>query len=99
MIRRPPRSTLFPYTTLFRSGARTRPFLGGLAPRWAREAMIAILLLSRARRCRILFSPMQNGGNNGRQHDNDLLERRKVLARQTQGASRDHDAGQNPEGA
>src|SRR6266403_4751264 len=25
MIRRPPRSTLFPYTTLFRSGARCRP--------------------------------------------------------------------------
>src|SRR2546429_9863802 len=24
MIRRPPRSTLFPYTTLFRSGAETR---------------------------------------------------------------------------
>src|SRR3712207_7943272 len=24
MIRRPPRSTLFPYTTLFRSGARSR---------------------------------------------------------------------------
>src|SRR5258707_2855664 len=29
MIRRPPRSTLFPYTTLFRSPASTRP----LAPR------------------------------------------------------------------
>src|SRR3712207_7179298 len=28
MIRRPPRSTLFPYTTLFRSGFRT--ILGGL---------------------------------------------------------------------
>src|SRR3712207_7084670 len=27
MIRRPPRSTLFPYTTLFRSGARERRFL------------------------------------------------------------------------
>src|SRR3712207_7279282 len=27
MIRRPPRSTLFPYTTLFRSGSA--PFLGG----------------------------------------------------------------------
>src|SRR5258708_11567945 len=26
MIRRPPRSTLFPYTTLFRSCARRRPF-------------------------------------------------------------------------
>src|SRR2546422_5434637 len=25
MIRRPPRSTLFPYTTLFRSGLRERP--------------------------------------------------------------------------
>src|SRR5256885_6141870 len=25
MIRRPPRSTLFPYTTLFRSGARVPP--------------------------------------------------------------------------
>src|SRR3712207_8774760 len=27
MIRRPPRSTLFPYTTLFRSGARIIEFL------------------------------------------------------------------------
>src|SRR3712207_7210530 len=29
MIRRPPRSTLFPYTTLFRSGGRLRGLLGG----------------------------------------------------------------------
>src|SRR2546430_7501508 len=27
MIRRPPRSTLFPYTTLFRSGEQARPVL------------------------------------------------------------------------
>src|SRR3712207_8128361 len=27
MIRRPPRSTLFPYTTLFRSGEQTRPLV------------------------------------------------------------------------
>src|SRR3712207_8943524 len=33
MIRRPPRSTLFPYTTLFRSRARWRP---GGRPRSAR---------------------------------------------------------------
>src|SRR6266487_6431274 len=33
MIRRPPRSTLFPYTTLFRSGRRTRR-LGLLANGW-----------------------------------------------------------------
>src|SRR5215204_6859065 len=29
MIRRPPRSTLFPYTTLFRSGAQPRRRAGG----------------------------------------------------------------------
>src|SRR3712207_7527485 len=37
MIRRPPRSTLFPYTTLFRSSARTTPTLAfrvdGMRPR------------------------------------------------------------------
>src|SRR5205085_9266931 len=27
MLRRPPRSTLFPYTTLFRSGAAARPYM------------------------------------------------------------------------
>src|SRR2546430_13541778 len=37
MIRRPPRSTLFPYTTLFRSGKLTwgtglRPEVSGVAP-------------------------------------------------------------------
>src|SRR4051794_41728176 len=29
MIRRPPRSTLFPYTTLFRSERRKKPLIGG----------------------------------------------------------------------
>src|SRR2546427_3604868 len=36
MIRRPPRSTLFPYTTLFRSRVRARPFQHDLIPRDAR---------------------------------------------------------------
>src|SRR5437667_7835725 len=31
MIRRPPRSTLFPYTTLFRSGARLEQLAKGVA--------------------------------------------------------------------
>src|SRR5260370_31049101 len=30
MIRRPPRSTLFPYTTLFRSGGEGAPLVGAL---------------------------------------------------------------------
>src|SRR5256886_12122694 len=40
MIRRPPRSTLFPYTTLFRSPrrARSRPALPAAARRAARRA-------------------------------------------------------------
>src|SRR5438552_11206279 len=33
MIRRPPRSTLFPYTTLFRSRARVEDEEGVIAPR------------------------------------------------------------------
>src|ERR671927_502660 len=36
MIRRPPRSTLFPYTTLFRSPDATRPFPGRLSGRLRR---------------------------------------------------------------
>src|SRR5438067_10398446 len=33
MVRRPPRSTLFPYTTLFRSRLRTRPSASSSASR------------------------------------------------------------------
>src|SRR3712207_9204578 len=36
MIRRPPRSTLFPYTTLFRSVNLLVPRVGDPAPRWPR---------------------------------------------------------------
>src|SRR2546427_1411504 len=41
MIRRPPRSTLFPYTTLFRSGSAARPPPGSAPPPssgWPRPA-------------------------------------------------------------
>src|SRR3712207_8153306 len=34
MIRRPPRSTLFPYTTLFRSGATSKNFFQLLTSSW-----------------------------------------------------------------
>src|SRR5436309_8224051 len=34
MIRRPPRSTLFPYTTLFRSAGVSRTSFGRLKPAW-----------------------------------------------------------------
>src|SRR5688572_31521963 len=41
MIRRPPRSTLFPYTTLFRSDVRTEP---RLARHRVREVELQLLL-------------------------------------------------------
>src|SRR2546430_1947992 len=48
MIRRPPRSTLFPYTTLFRShGRRLRPGAGT-----SRRAPVAVAVLVLARRLR-----------------------------------------------
>src|SRR2546430_5917677 len=50
MIRRPPRSTLFPYTTLFRSRAVRPRRRAGDAERTARQARIG---LDRARRVRL----------------------------------------------
>src|SRR5262245_63074790 len=44
MIRRPPRSTLFPYTTLFRSGAGRRAGPDPRRVRRARRAVIARLV-------------------------------------------------------
>src|SRR3712207_7997761 len=44
MIRRPPRSTLFPYTTLFRSFLYLAPLLPGLLP-FALKLFICYLLL------------------------------------------------------
>src|SRR3989442_10893569 len=41
MIRRPPRSTLFPYTTLFRSGERIHA-LGAAAPLYGRRSEVLL---------------------------------------------------------
>src|SRR5947208_8086470 len=52
MIRRPPRPTLFPYTTLFRSSASRRGTAGGTAPARRRRrasAAAATRLSGRAR--------------------------------------------------
>src|SRR5438093_5335956 len=44
MTRRPPRSTLFPYTTLFRSGDRSFRHGASLRPKHRHRAAIHILL-------------------------------------------------------
>src|SRR2546429_3273983 len=44
MIRRPPRSTLFPYTTLFRSNNGVRPLLRkGFSAKWITSGLPVIL--------------------------------------------------------
>src|SRR3712207_3150778 len=59
MIRRPPRSTLFPYTTLFRS----QPLRGWLAPRGgARPSGGVLLELGVQRRHRDPSAPLLKGG-------------------------------------
>src|SRR5256886_7745062 len=55
MIRRPPRSTLFPYTTLFRS-----PFLLTYEPRWQHEHVRVVVLAGQLRDLR--------GPGHGRAH-------------------------------
>src|SRR5688572_32562851 len=59
MIRRPPRSTLFPYTTLFRSGAFTRRKRGVEASE-QREARRSAILCEPARKRK-----HQGGGETG----------------------------------
>src|SRR5258708_29545308 len=50
MIRRPPRSTLFPYTTLFRSGRSSKPTIatcsGTLRPSWRRARIAPKAIMS-----------------------------------------------------
>src|SRR3712207_7155873 len=78
MIRRPPRSTLFPYTTLFRS----RPALGRLALRRAGR-----LRLVRARRGHerdgVLGEPERRLGQRGRseEHTSELQSRPYLVCR------------------
>src|SRR5262245_64489925 len=90
MIRRPPRSTLFPYTTLFRSRARARPRLppgswgggavdrpGGAAPR--SEEHTSELQSLRHLVCRLLLEKKKKNNktrnmNKTKEHDVDTSE-------------------------
>src|SRR3712207_6904544 len=57
MIRRPPRSTLFPYTTLFRS-----PDRGGLPP----ARLLARTILARGELAAVVVAPAPRGDAAGR---------------------------------
>src|SRR2546422_1993854 len=92
MIRRPPRSTLFPYTTLFRSHCRSRWPRGGrdvgqlLAHHSERLRMraTALQLLDR-RRGHVeqpsLAQPLVNGVDRSEEHTSELQSRLHLVCR------------------
>src|SRR3989449_9253661 len=65
MIRRPPRSTLFPYTTLFRSRDRPRPAGGGGRSESAGGGGPALPRGASARSRDVAASPPGSGGDAG----------------------------------
>src|SRR2546427_1395327 len=79
MIRRPPRSTLFPYTTLFRSGrisgslARLLALLAVVAP-YSLAARLAWLLLG------VKISPM-SVWNRSEEHTSELQSQSNLVCR------------------
>src|SRR2546427_5995775 len=74
MIRRPPRSTLFPYTTLFRS--RTRRRRGWLSAGAARRGGRVRAALARRNRGNVGLQRRSNG-RRGRKNDGDGRQDRK----------------------
>src|SRR3712207_7187138 len=84
MIRRPPRSTLFPYTTLFRSGPADR---GPLLEKQQR-ADIPVLLLNGTSvdtGCRFVASPLEVNnrfiGARSEEHTSELQSRQYLVCR------------------
>src|SRR3712207_8074562 len=81
MIRRPPRSTLFPYTTLFRS---SRPFpRQALFPTARRPGWPKYLKRERWEkcRCRLIPCPPCTGITRSEEHTSELQSRQYLVCR------------------
>src|SRR3712207_7091327 len=75
MIRRPPRSTLFPYTTLFRSGVSDSPRLR-TAERLA-ELIAVFCILA----WRVFWTTMINRAARSEEHTSELQSRQYLVCR------------------
>src|SRR2546430_11332623 len=78
MIRRPPRSTLFPYTTLFRSTSASPrpPSRGPCSPPWGPcSPCAAIVALLRAR------EPLLAGSIRSEEHTSELQSQSNLVCR------------------
>src|SRR3712207_7902522 len=81
MIRRPPRSTLFPYTTLFRSAARTASLLRMCMS----YSFVAGTAASAAHRCRmsagLRYRPDPGSAVRSEEHTSELQSRQYLVCR------------------
>src|SRR5258707_5333433 len=88
MIRRPPRSTLFPYTTLFRSLLSDHVKPPPSAATWNPKTGLAMTLIHGAGvDCpgprRMTYSPIQSSGSKSRseEHTSELQSRQYLVCR------------------
>src|SRR3712207_7635214 len=83
MIRRPPRSTLFPYTTLFRSAMSAPPFLRGTYLPTRRAKSTARRRASRWSRRQASPPPTSPAGGEERseEHTSELQSRQYLVCR------------------
>src|SRR3712207_8641821 len=77
MIRRPPRSTLFPYTTLFRSGDVGDPHTINPTPVPGWSSGIATLAAGEGHTCGVTAS----GGVRSEEHTSELQSRQYLVCR------------------
>src|SRR2546430_8959163 len=78
MIRRPPRSTLFPYTTLFRSLAAARR---SREPRHRAVRIIEVAEHERARRARLRARRLQLAVLRSEEHTSELQSQSNLVCR------------------
>src|SRR5687768_17865834 len=80
MIRRPPRSTLFPYTTLFRSVADMKASMKGLLSTWRRRNSLLEISCCRAARLE-RSSLLMRSRVRSEEHTSELQSRLHLVCR------------------
>src|SRR3712207_8119106 len=81
MMRRPPRSTLFPYTTLCRSSSTTSPRRGRRRPSSVTPSRRTARRSSRAQRTSSATRSTRRGARRSEEHTSELQSRQYLVCR------------------
>src|SRR3712207_7089574 len=82
MIRRPPRSTLFPYTTLFRSlNDRAKPFVAPLAEKAGAELLLPLDVRDDGQMEAVFAEIARRWGRRSEEHTSELQSRQYLVCR------------------